>query len=193
MARVMAALAAPIGSRGGCSFVHENCFYLYGGYKSGQNPRVPRVDSDLWCLDLQSCSWSVKACSVEKPSASKPSSLAQALRKKVLTGASCAVTGGRLYVFGGWSVGMRNAEVWELELSSGTWRELQPVEAEEAEGPLCKDKAGMVAYGEEMLCVFGGYGYPNRYRLQRGALLGRPRVHWHHSHAPNISEQGCWT
>ena len=53
------------------------------------------------------------------------------------------------------------------------WRRLEPQNREE--GPVHKYRAGMVAFGDEALCVFGGYGvdtdYTNElhlYHVERG-------------------------
>ena len=74
---------------------------------------------------------------------------------KVASGACATVIGECLYWFGGWYV--RKADVHQLNLETLTWKKL--TQDRMKGGPMCKDKAGMVDYGEEMLCVMAGYGY----------------------------------
>ena len=99
-------------------------------------------------FDLGTGLWSVQETSGEKvhlPSA--------------LSGVSCTVAGGSLYTFGGWDYGSRTADVHQLDLTTFVWR--RRPSTNRWEGPYLKDKAGMVAYGEDMLVIFGGYGYPS--------------------------------
>ncbi len=139
----------PVGRRGVCSFVHNSSFYLYGGAfsTSGVPPfnQTPHVDIEM--LDMHSGLWSsVKTKALH--------SLPQCT-----SGACCAVLNDNLYVFGGWLAGLRNAHIHELDLETFCWREL-PIKNPE-NGPICKDKAAMFGYGEDMIGVFGGYGgYP---------------------------------
>ena len=134
----------PPGRRGACSFIHNDRFYLYSGY-SGGPALVQRSEAELRVLDLHSGLWSAEKTSSEG-------------LPECISGACCTVVDDCLYVFGGWLAGFRNAAVHELKLSTLTWRELPEKNPES--GPILKDKAGMVAYGKHMLCVFGGYGYP---------------------------------
>ena len=107
-----------------------------------------------------------------------------------ISGACCTVIDDHLYVFGGWVSGLRTADVHELNLASLIWRKLEPTN--QGEGPFLKDKAGMVSYGNHMLCVFGGYGYPGHdhisldgvYRHQKGASYAWDRSSFH---------EICWT
>ena len=70
-------------------------------------------------------------------------------------GVCCAVLGDRAYTFGGkWKYGYA---VHELNLGTMVWRRLELQNRED--GPMQKDKAGMVACGDEALCVFGGCQY----------------------------------
>jgi len=82
-------------------------------------------------------------------------------------GVCCAVLGDCAYTYGGrWKYGYA---VHELNLETMVWRRLEPKNRED--GPLTdKHEAGMVACGDEALCVFGGYGPDTgRHAHQRGA------------------------
>ena len=132
----------PVGRRGACSFFHNGKFYLYSGY-SGGPVLAQRDKSDLDVLDLSHGRWTTEPTQGDGP-------------PRCISGECCTLTNGCLYVFGGWLSGFRNAFVHELDLSTLTWRMLPS--KNELQGPMLKDKAGMVAYGKHMLCVFGGYG-----------------------------------
>ena len=86
-------------------------------------------------------------------------------------GTCCSVIKDSLYVFGGWiCYERREANIHELNLNDHKWRTINPTNPEE--GPLCKGGAGMVDYGEEMLCVMGGCGPPpvvKNFQWQQGA------------------------
>lgn len=141
----------PIGKRGQWSVVHEGKYYLCGGY-SGQVQQSPPHEIEVF--DFASCTWSVVETRGQVP--------------KTLSGACSAVIGNCLYMFGGWYRGMRNSDVYELSLLDSSWRKLTE---ENLKGkPLRKDKAGMVDYGTEMLCIMGGYGYcEEAFSLQKGS------------------------
>lgn len=142
----------PIGRRGQWSVVYSGKFYLYGGY-AGQ---VTDSTTDyLDVFDFSKCEWSVVKTEGNFPT--------------TISGACSALVGDCLYMFGGWYRGWRNADVHELNLADFRWKQLTDDEQMKA-SPMCKDKAGMVDYGNEMLCVTGGYGYSRQYsRAQRGA------------------------
>ena len=127
----------PTGRHGVCSFVYNNNFYLYGGRS------FERSTIKLDVLDLTSGCWVTKITTGEAPDRS-------------LFGACCTVTNGCLYLFGGILGFSRNANVYELNLNTLTWRNLPA--RNQREGPMGKDKTGIVTYGKHMLCVFGGYG-----------------------------------
>lgn len=129
----------PIARRGACSFIYDGKFYLYRG--DSLNYEDPYK---LDVLDLNSGCWATEI-TLETDGTNLP-----------LSGACCTVINDCLYVFGGFG-GIRQANVHELNLSTRTWRKLSAINPEE--GPILKDKAGMVAYGKHMLCVFGGYGH----------------------------------
>ena len=134
----------PEGRRGACSFIYNDKFYLYSGY-SGGAALSQRSTAKLEVLDMTSGCWTTLTTEGDLP--------------QCLSGACCTVTNDCLYVFGGWLAAERNADVHELNLSTLTWRKLSAVNR--GRGPMLKDKAGIVAYGKHMLCVFGGYGFPS--------------------------------
>ncbi len=108
---------------------------------------------------------------------------------EAISGACCVVMNDRLYSFGGWVSGYRTADIHEFDFHTQIWQLLPPTNP--GDGPFLKDKAGIVDYGQEMLCVFGGYGYPSRahvvgsvFHFQRGATY-----HWDETSLSSI----CWT
>ena len=109
---------------------------------------------------------------------------------QAVSGVCCVVMNDHLYTFGGWAPGAyRTADVHELDFQTLNWQLLKSTNP--GEGPFLKDKAGMVSYGKEMLCIFGGYGYPSEahivsgvYHLQKGAAY-----HWDE----NSLHRFCWT
>ena len=150
----------PMGRRGLCSAVHDDKLYLIGGY--------PFFPFGIDVYDFYNCEWTRLA--TDKPD-----------HPLLMTsGSCCVVIKNSLYVFGGWSNGIRNADVHELNLKNGAWRQLKATNPQAC--PMWKDKAGMVDYGEEMLCVMGGYGVPGDVgTYQKGASY-----HWD----TNVN---CWT
>lgn len=126
----------PIGRKGICSVVHGGKLYLLGGY-----PFPHPVEVDVF--DFKSCRWSV----------AKTTNFGE-----LRAGSCCARIRDSVFVFGGWFNGARYANLQELDFLTLTWKKIKVANSEH--GPMCKDKAGMVDYGEEMLCVMGGFGYP---------------------------------
>ncbi len=165
----------PAGKKGSCSFVHNNCFYLFSGTSSRGLPahrQTPPVEIEV--LSMHSGQWSSIETNVFH---SLPPST---------SGACCTVLNGKLYVFGGWLAGLRNADIHELNLETLYWRKL-PVK-NPMNGPLLKDKAGMFGYGEDILGIFGGYGYSEV--LSRVALNERTaQYYWD----PTSPFPICWT
>lgn len=104
----------------------------------------------------------------------------------VEVGACCTMLNGKMYSFGSWLLGRCTAFVYELDLQTMMWTRLDPIKSDNL--PLLKNKCGMVAYGSDMLFVFGGYGYPQlgmplqpgaRYEVERDEdLLGWPILGW---------------
>ena len=159
----------PLGRRGQCCLVKGDKLYLYGGYSQHYWSSQPR-GSHLDVFDFTNHEWSSLATTGEQPTA--------------ISGACCVGIKNCLYLFGGWYQGWRNADVHELDLILLKWRKLAGWELEG--GPMCKDKAGMVDYGEEMLCVMGGYGYP-------GNELGTTQPGATYSWDTDSVHGLCWT
>eukprot|EP00731_Ephydatia_muelleri_P031884 Em0023g391a len=149
-------MVEPLGRRGSCSFVHNEKFYLFHGYNG---PHDRQREQGLYSYDLRTAEWSEDVLDTTRR------------EKHVVSGEAFALVRSTLYTFGGWWDGERNSRVRELDLDTFRWREYTPNNP--SEGPMHKDKAGMVAYGDEMLCVFGGYGEApsvrNGIARQRGA------------------------
>ncbi len=166
----------PVGKKGSCSFVHNSCFYLFGGTSSNRGipayRQTPPIELEV--LHILSGQWSSIEANV---ACSLPPSI---------SGACCTMLNDKLYVFGGWLAGLRNANIHELNLENLHWKKL--LVANPKNGPLSKDKAGMFGYGEDMLGIFGGYGYSE---LFSPALLeGRAaQYHWD----PTSPFSICWT
>ena len=163
----------PISRRGLASAVHVNGrLYLYGGYGNGYPQSLNKCNRHLDVFDFTRFEWT----SI-KTEGTYPSST---------VGASFTVIRDCLYVFGGWYYGRRNADVHELNLVDYKWKKLSDHDEERA-GPLKKDKTGMVNYGDDMLCIVGGYCHPDKWKEfvgQRGASY-----HWDHSSLMEL----CWT
>lgn len=161
----------PIAKRGQCSVTHNGKLYLYGGYSQHMRLSSPTAQNRLLdVFDFTNYEWNSVNTQGDYPEA--------------ISGACSTVIGDCLYIFGGWCQGRRDAQVYQLDLSSLCWKRLTDLEMEGS--PLCKDKAGMVDYGDQMLCVMGGYGHPQlfEFSVQKGASY-----HWD----PNSSLELCWT
>lgn len=150
----------PRGRRGACSFIHHDKFYLFEGYTGGP-VLAPKSQSDFQTFDLHAVEWSVV-----HPTGEREEQL-----PSTISGACCTITNDRLYVFGGWVGGRRTADLHELDLDTMVWRRLDPKNP--GEGPFLKDKAGIVPYGTQMVCVVGGYGYPSWDHLTNGRVEGQ--------------------
>ena len=148
------AAVEPVGKRGHSCAVHGDKLYVQGGYYRGLSLFSP-PSSKLDVFDFTTFEWSSVSTLGEKP--------------RAMSGSCSVVIGDCLYLFGGWYQGWRNDEVHQLNLKKLEWQKLTKFEQEGR--PLCKDKAGMVDYGEEILCVFGGYGHSmtNGFVKQPGA------------------------
>ena len=148
----------PLGRRGQWCGVHGDKFYLYGGY-AGAVDLQGSSQGQLDVFDFASCEWSVFATEGDLP--------------KATSGACSTIMGDCLYMFGGWYRGYwnadRNADVYELNLMNFKWKKLTGENCAKG-SPLDKDKAAMVDYGNEMLCVTGGYGHSrSAAKSQKGA------------------------
>lgn len=149
----------PLGRRGLCSVVHNGKLYLYGGFTS----QIPLTElyqrrDTVDVFDFLKFEWSSRRTEGDLPD--------------TISGSSSAVIGDCLYIFGGWFQGWRNADIHELNLTSFLCKKLTNDAIKDT--PLSKDKAGMVDYGDEMLCVMGGYGHKEMdFTCQKGASY-----HW---------------
>ena len=150
--------AEPAGRRGVSTVVHKGMLYQVGGYPSS-------APSEIDVYDFGQSRWKVTD---------------HVGNRSLRTAGSCSVVlKDSMYMFGGWCDGTRSADLVKLNFDDLIWSILD-VDNPEV-GPMWKDKAGMVDYGEDMLCVFGGYGWPphwphsllQQYRLQKGASY-----HW---------------
>ncbi len=159
----------PAGRRGASSVLHGSKLYLIGGYPSS-------IPSGIDVYDFNKCWWSVSDSNSPTHGALRTS------------GSSCVVINDSLFAFGGWRSGYRNSDVYQFDFNQLTWERLLVANSEF--GPMCKDKAGMIDYGDKMLCVFGGYGWPpfmypgGSFHFQKGASY-----HWDRQHGLEIG----WT
>ena len=166
-------MVEPPGRRGACSFISDDKFYLHHGYNGPNDQQREHV---LSSYDLHTAEWSEVTSDATR----------REPHPRVVSGEAFTLVKHTLYTFGGWWDGVRNSTVLELDLETFTWRKCVP--SNPSQGPMPKDKAGMVAYGDEMLCVFGGYGEApsahNGITPQRGAQY----------HTDMASMWGfCWT
>ena len=150
---------APKARYGASSCVDEEgeAFHVLWGSSAGRNRRGEgsyNMDC-LWSYDYNDRSWRRREwrsqCEADKSDMDGNS-------PPVEVGACCTMLDGKMYCFGSWMLGECTASVFELDMENMTWQTLVPETNDNL--PLLKNKAGMVAYGSEMLLVFGGYGYP---------------------------------
>ena len=170
----------PVGRKGAFSFVHNDYFYVSHG-----DPAWDRKGySEDELLPLQRFSFSSAQWSGVSPASVDQEPEEQKYWTKLTrdSGVCCAVLDDCAYTFGGrWKF---SYAVHELNLKTMVWRRLEPQNRED--GPL-KDKheGGMVACGDEALCIFGGYGIGTG-RHQLGAA-------YHSDDDYYIDLDGCWT
>ena len=123
-----------------CCAVHKDNCYLYNLGCGG-----PSINIEVY--NFESSKWHIVKTLVSGMPGFKTG------------GCCCLVIKDSLYVFGNLCCyGRCTTNVHELNLNNYKWRTINSTNPEE--GPLCKGGAGMVDYGEEMLCVMGGYGHP---------------------------------
>lgn len=84
-----------------------------------------------------------------------------------------------MYTFGGF--GRYSFKVHELNLETMVWRRLEV--QNQRDGPMTVCRAGMVAYGDEALCLFGGYGC--------GTIRPQPGATYHKDSAYPDADN-CW-
>lgn len=166
----------PTGRRGACCFSHDGAVYVFQGYEGGFPFLAEPI---LYRFVLGEGRW--EAVRVNNyPSMSS-----------VVSGACCCLLGERnneqVVTFGGWINGERVADVHTLDLCNMAWSKCGV--ANPAEGPLLKDKAGIIPYGSHMVCVVGGYGYPSPELTMAGIYHGQAGAQYHWDSINDL----CWT
>ena len=172
----------PVGRKESFSFVHNHHFYACQGEplwhitdRSGEIEYVQDHLLPLQRFDFSSAQWSSGSpeCVVNEQDDVQERWYWSALRGDF--GVCCAVLGNCVYTYGGFSVG-----VHELNLETMIWRKLKS--QNQKDGSIFPQRAGMVACGDEALCIFGGYGGAKR--PQPGATYHKDSAY---PHADN-----CW-
>lgn len=151
----------PAGRREAFSVAHYDKFYLCHGIAdlrqyNDDGTWIPQGEEGLpmQCFDFTAGTW--KGI---KPTTQEPGEIGLWHSLSALYAGVCSVVvDDCLYSFGGRRGGRERgcADVHELNLTTMVWRKVVPVNPEE--GPMEKEKGGMVDYKGELLCVFGGYG-----------------------------------
>lgn len=139
-----------MGGRQAYSFVHSDQFYVCHAH------RLCECEEDQLLpvrrFDFSSAQWKYVS-----PETEAQERQGYNYRRKCTSvhGMCCAVLGDCAYTFGGleWADGYA---VHEINLRTMVWRKLEPTNRED--GPIQKEDSGMVACGDETLCVFGGFG-----------------------------------
>jgi len=158
----------PAGRFGSFCFFYKKKFYVSGGRRnvSHSSKWQGNSDHDLLVFDLVTCEWMTERTrGIKYPALSA-------------SGTCCEVINDSLYALGSENF------ITELHIPSLLWKEL-PVNNKE-DAPLRQVRSGMVACGEHMLCVFGGFGYlmPGM-RRQCGAS--------YHKYSPDPYDYRHWT
>ena len=151
-----------IGANYPCCIVHEGRLYLVGG----------RSQHQLDVFDFVKFEWSSIKTVGTGP--------------ECFEGASAAVIGDLLYVFGGRGKLFCSADVYQLNLLGVDFKWKKLIATESDDIPHQKFGAGMVDYDNQWLCVMGGYcgNYrPVDLKRQQGALY----------HFDAIRDWRCWT
>lgn len=167
----------PAGRRGACCFTYDGAVYVLQGHKS---IFLYDEENKIHRFLLREGKWETIA-------------LPQAVMGSYASGSCCCVVGEReqeqyLTVFGGWVAGHRKADVHTLNLSNMNWKKCGI--ANPGEGPFLKDKAGIIPYGSDMVCVVGGYGYPSWHHVsENGVYQGQKGAKYHWDHHNGL----CWT
>lgn len=165
----------PAGRRGACCFSHDGAVYVFQGYEGGFPFLVEHL---LYRFVLGEGRWEAVV----------PSSVGVS---SATSGACCCLlddrNNERVVTFGGWSAGERVADVRTLDLRKVAWSKCCVVNP--AEGPLMKDKAGIIPYGSDMVCVVGGYGYPSEQLVLAGLYHSQAGAQYHWDHTNGL----CWT
>ena len=165
----------PGGRRGACCFSHNGAVYILDGYE-GNFPSS--VDSKLYRFILREGRWDTVMTT-------------STVRNCAVSGACCCVLGDGNYnylmTFGGWKAGERVADLHTLDLNDFAWKKCSVINP--AEGPFLKDKAGMIPYGNDMVCVIGGYGYPSQHHIWNGVYHGQKGAQYFWDNYHDL----CWT
>ena len=97
----------PAGKRGACCFAHDGYVYLLKGYE--REAQVASAANELCRFSLMEGRWEAVRTTGDCNDG------------MLLSGACCAVLGDRVATFGGWSGGIRMADVHLLDLLSMKW------------------------------------------------------------------------
>ena len=165
----------PVGRRGACCFSYDGAVYILQGHED--NYLLPSLDDEktLRRFLLKERRWDLQA-------------ITETAISSAVSGSCCCLLGDQyLVTFGGWKSGLRVADVHMLDLNEMSWIKCDI--SNPAEGPFLKDKAGMIPYGNDMVCVIGGYGYPSVHHIQRGVHHGQKGAQYFWDHQNGL----CWT
>ena len=168
----------PVGRRGACCFSYDGAVYIFQGLEDNFLSPSSDVEKTLCRFLLKEGRWNLGVKTKTAINAT-------------VSGSCCCLLGdeGQQYLvtFGGWKSGLRVADVHMLDLNEMNWTNCKINNP--AEGPFMKDKAGMIPYGNDMVCVIGGYGYPSVHHIQRGVYHGQRGAQYFWDHQSGL----CWT
>ena len=85
-----------------------------------------------------------------------------------------SIAGSSLYTYGGWDGQSAYNTLSYLDLVTMTWAELKATNPSEA--AMRMSGCGMVAYGTNMLVLFGGYGVPSENQQPGSTFFRRSGV-----------------
>ena len=173
----------PSGRQGACCFSHDGAVYVFQG-QDREALVAPRVEPCiLYRFLLKEGRW-------DSAITTAPSTCTEAVNGAI-SGSCCCLLGRPGYeclvTFGGWNAGLRVADVHKLDLDNMSWSKCDVVNP--ADGPFLKDKAGMIPYGNNMVCVVGGYGYPSPHHFHQGIYQGQKGAQYHWDYYHDL----CWT
>ena len=148
-----ARFSEPEPRRGACSTMVKDELVMHGGglqsYR-GLRQRPPLHHVEVFNCTL--CQWTQRRTTGTLP--------------PPLHGSACICIGQLLYMFGGWTGHRFSNSLYELRITTSSWRELHPVNPKE--GPMPKQSCGMINTSTTTLCMIGGYGIP--YGIPYGSL-----------------------
>ena len=131
--------------RGACCVVDQDngLAYVFRGY---QDTIATRYEKYISVYDYKTQEWYDKHFTLDS------------VTPDFSIGACCTILDNKkIILFSGWHKGYLSNQIYELDLATLRWVELNPVKR--ANEPILKNKGGMVSYGNEMVYIFGGYGY----------------------------------